>query len=158
MSASKPTGVSRRAFVTGVATAAAGAGAVAMTAGVARADQSDSDGTWVWRGSDWHMVQQGAAGGIPDVGEPAHTEGVIAAAGQSGAFRSVPLGGGAHLHLFTFEDGMLIGLGRGLGNGAYAIVGGTGRFAGVTGAYVAQQTPATPGNEGSALFTINAKR
>lgn len=158
MSASKSGGVSRRAFVTGVATAAAGAGAVAMTAGAARAEESNGDAPWVWRGSDWQMVQQGAAGGVPDIDEPAHTEGTITTGSKSGTFRSVPLGGGAHLHLFTFEDGMLIGLGRGLSNGAYAIVGGTGRFTGVTGAYVAQQTPATPGNEGAALFTINAKR
>ncbi|MEK9737187.1 MAG: hypothetical protein VW239_07695, partial [Candidatus Nanopelagicales bacterium] len=59
---------------------------------------------------------------------------------------------------FTPDGASLIGVGRGLSDGAYAIVGGTGRFAGLSGAYVAQQTPATPGSEGTALFTITPKR
>ena len=139
MSESASSGVSRRAFVTGVATAAAGV----ATVGVARADQANS---WVWRGSDWRMVRPASAGAMPDRGA------------RTGSFRSVPLGGGAHLHLFSFDDGMLIGLGRGLSMGAYAVVGGTGRFAGISGAYVAEQTPATTGNEGTALFTITPQR
>jgi hypothetical protein len=150
-------GVSRRAFVTGVATAAAGAGVVVATAGAARAADS-GEGPWTWHGSDWRMVRPGGSGVVPDRSAPASTEGVVTDGARSGSFRSVPLGGGAHLHLFTFDDGMLIGLGRGLSDGAYAIVGGTGRFAGLSGAYVAQQTPATPGSEGTALFTITPKR
>lgn len=151
MSEPVSSGVSRRAFVTGVATAAA---AVA-TVGVARAEEP---GSWVWRGSDWQMVRPASAGAVPDRGAPASTEGVVSDGARTGRFRSVPLGAGAHLHLFTFDDGMLIGLGRGLSTGAYAVVGGTGRFAGISGAYVAEQTPATPGNEGTALFTITPQR
>ena len=158
MSASSERGVSRRAFVTGVATAAAGASAVVVSGGVARADESTGSGTWVWQGSDWRMVRPGAPGAAPDREADAHTEGDIRDGSVVGTFRSVPLGGGAHLHLFTFDDSMLIGLGSGLSHGAYAIVGGTGRFAGVSGAYTAQQTPSTPGNEGTALFTITAQR
>ena len=152
------TGVSRRAFVTGVATAAAGVGAATMASGAARADEA-ADGPWVWQGSDWRMVRAGAPGRTPDRDAPTHTEGTVSASGATGAFRSVPLGGGAHLHLFTFDDGMLIGLGRGLTNGAYAIVVGTGRSSGLAGAYVTHQTPAsTPASEGSALFTISPQR
>lgn len=151
------TGVSRRAFVTGVATAAAGVGAATMASGVARADEA-RDGGWIWQGSDWRMVRASAPGRTPDRDAATHTEGTVTAASGTGTFRSVPLGGGAHLHLFTFDDGMLIGLGRGLSNGAYAIVGGTGRFAGLSGAYVAEQVPATTRTEGSALFTITPTR
>ncbi len=158
MSASSERGVSRRAFVTGVATAAAGASAVVVAGGVARADESTGSGTWVWHGSDWRIIRPGAPGAAPDREADAHTEGEMRDGAKTGTFRSVPLGGGAHLHLFTFDDGMLIGLGRGLSEGAYAVVGGTGRFAGITGAYTAQQTPSTPGNEGTALFTITAQR
>ena len=150
-------GVSRRAFVTGVATAAAGVGVAAATAGTAQAADSGG-GSWAWHGSEWRMVRPSAAGKAPDRHAPASTEGIVSDGSRSGSFRSVPLGGGAHLHLFTFDDDVLLGLGRGLSNGAYAIVGGTGRFAGLAGAYIAQQTPATPGNEGSALFTITPTR
>lgn len=157
MSETNPSGVSRRAFVTSVATAAAGVGAVAMASGVARADEP-AEGPWVWQGTDWTMVRSGAPGRTPDSDAPAHTQGSVSASGATGDFRSVPLGGGAHLHLFTFDDGMLIGLGRGLSKGAYAIVGGTGRFAGLSGAYVAEQVPATTRTEGSALFVITPTR
>ena len=157
MSETNSAGVSRRAFVTGVATAAAGVSAAAIAGGVARADER-ADGSWVWHGTDWQLIRPGAPGRAPDPTASAHTQGTVTGSGATGTFRSVPLGGGAHLHLFTFDDGMLIGLGRGLESGAYAIVGGTGRFAGLSGAYVAEQTPARARTEGSALFTITPAR
>jgi len=157
MSENNSSGVSRRSFVAGVATAAAGVGAAAMASGVARADQPAAD-PWIWHGTGWTLVRVGTPGRMPDRDAPAHTQGSVSDGGVTGSFRSVPLGGGTHLHVFTFDDGILMGLGRGLTRGAYAIVGGTGRFSGLSGAYVAEQVPATQRTEGRALFTITPAR
>lgn len=62
-------------------------------------------------------------------------------------------------HTFAFADGTLVGSGtatRDLGTlDSFAIVGGTGRYAGATGTYTARQGPLELGGDGTAEYHIN---
>jgi len=59
------------------------------------------------------------------------------------------------MHTMNLEGGTLIGMGSAsAGENRYAIVGGTGRFLGARGSYVAQQRPWELGGDGTAEFTI----
>ena len=77
------------------------------------------------------------------------------------------LGGAAHpaaaermeLHTFKLREGSLFGTGTaGQSDGAFAITGGTGRYAGVQGTYVARQKHSDLGGDGTAefVFTLRA--
>ncbi len=64
------------------------------------------------------------------------------------------------IHTFTLKDGTLHGLGavaRGA-EGHFVILGGTGRFSGMTGSYVARQNARELGGNGSATFHITLAR
>jgi hypothetical protein len=98
-------------------------------------------------GSDWRWVKL-------ESGHGRTTGNVRADDGTTGTFRSTPLDAGAHLHVISFTDGTLIAIGSGLTQGAYAVVGGTGRYAGVTGAYTATQSPLGRYGEGTSEFTL----
>lgn len=63
------------------------------------------------------------------------------------------------MHHFNLADGTIVGMGT-LGGlrdheSVHAIIGGTGRYAGATGSYVARQSPIDLGGDGSAAFTFN---
>ena len=77
-----------------------------------------------------------------------------------GSFQGVALsghGGEMHLHTFDLGDGMILGLGSGgLEGSAYAIVGGTGRYAGATGAYAIRPANGLPGRSAEFTFTLQA--
>jgi hypothetical protein len=66
--------------------------------------------------------------------------------------------GSLELHTFVFSDGTLIG--SGVANsapdseGQFAIVGGTGRYHGARGSYLASQRHIELGGDGSARFTL----
>jgi len=66
--------------------------------------------------------------------------------------------GSLELHTFIFADGTIVGSGVASAGanseGHFAIVGGTGRYIGVTGAYVARQSHAELGGDGTAQFTF----
>jgi hypothetical protein len=68
-----------------------------------------------------------------------------------------PFAGGAsslEIHTFTLKDGTIHGLGavaRGA-EGHFVILGGTGRYSGVTGSYVARQNARELGGNGTATF------
>lgn len=63
--------------------------------------------------------------------------------------------GSLELHTFKLADGSLFGLGAPAGEeGVFAIAGGTGRYAGVRGSYVARQRPHGLGGDGTAEFTL----
>ena len=69
-----------------------------------------------------------------------------------------PFAGAASLEIHTFEleDGTIHGLGssaRGA-EGNFVILGGTGRFAGAAGGYVARQRPRELGGDGTAEFQL----
>lgn len=69
----------------------------------------------------------------------------------SGRFAS----GSVEFHTFGLPDGTIMGMGVAAGASAtFAIVGGTGRYAGAAGVYVARQAPADLGGDGSADFTF----
>ena len=59
-------------------------------------------------------------------------------------------------HSFNLHDGTIIGLGTGAAGGesVFAIVGGTGRYAGARGTYVAHQRPRELGGNGTAEFRL----
>lgn len=59
-------------------------------------------------------------------------------------------------HTFRLSDGTIVGLGTASGDeGVYAVVGGTGRYAGARGSYVARLQPIELGGDGSAEFTLS---
>src|SRR5262249_37834506 len=66
--------------------------------------------------------------------------------------------GSLELHTFVFSDGTIVGSGIATAaphsEGHFAIVGGTGRYLGVSGAYVARQAHAELGGDGTAEFTF----
>lgn len=95
--------------------------------------------------------------GIP--GRPTRLEGeaqLLDASGKAaGTFSSVVLPSGrdgVELHTFQLERGTLLGMGR---VGGYAVVGGTGAYAGASGAYTFQHRAEHLGGDGSAHFVID---
>jgi hypothetical protein len=73
----------------------------------------------------------------------------------AGTFSSVVLPSGrdgVELHTFQLDGGTLLGMGR---VGGYAIVGGTGSFAGASGAYLFEHLSKARGGDGSANFVID---
>ena len=77
---------------------------------------------------------------------------------ELGRFRAAAmpgLAGAFQLHTFDLADGTILGIGASkLDEGSYAIVGGTGRYAGATGTYTARQFPRELGGNGTAEFTL----
>jgi hypothetical protein len=77
---------------------------------------------------------------------------------ELGIFRAAALPGSAgvfQLHTFDLAEGAILGIGGNrLDEATYAIVGGTGRFAGATGSYLARQSPREAGGDGTAEFTL----
>jgi hypothetical protein len=63
-------------------------------------------------------------------------------------------------HTFQLADGTLHGTGTAEAGGesVFAIVGGTGRYHGARGSYVARQMPVELGGDGSAAFTMTFAR
>lgn len=66
--------------------------------------------------------------------------------------------GSLEQHTFVFSDGTIVGSGvasaAAESDGHFAIVGGTGRYLGVKGAYVAKQSHLELGGDGTASFTF----
>jgi len=59
------------------------------------------------------------------------------------------------MHTLNLEGGTLIGMGSAsAGENQYAIVGGTGRFLGARGSYIARQRPWELGGDGTAEFVV----
>jgi hypothetical protein len=58
-------------------------------------------------------------------------------------------------HTLNLQDGTLTGMGTSLGDeGVFAIVGGTGRYVGARGSYVARQAPLRRGGDGTAELVV----
>jgi hypothetical protein len=84
---------------------------------------------------------------------------------QVGEFHAAAfaLGGAEHpaegerleLHTFKLRDGSLFGTGTAGAEGVFAVVGGTGHYAGARGTYVARQAHADLGGDGSAEFVFS---
>lgn len=68
-------------------------------------------------------------------------------------------GGQIAVQRFTFSDGTIIGMGSGrLDGDEYAVVGGTGRYAGATGTYVAQLRPGARGRDAEFQISVTGTR
>lgn len=107
-------------------------------------------------GEGWHVL--GDAGALPEPGATPLTAGTLTGERGSavGEFRSARLGNTALLHQFEFPDGTVFGLGQGgLSEADFAVVGGTGHYAGMTGAYTARQQPSELGGAGIATFELS---
>jgi hypothetical protein len=112
-------------------------------------------------GRDWRLQRPGVEfGKLPEASDPAVPSGRIVDGRERelGRFRAAALPGvGAfHLHTFDLAEGTILGIGANmLDEGSYAIVGGTGRFAGASGTYTARQFLRELGGDGTAEFTLN---
>jgi hypothetical protein len=138
--------------------AAAAAGAHAAPAAPPRLVRHES---LLLRGRNWRVQGPSAVpGALPDAAAALVPAGSLADAEgrELGRFRAAALPGtAAHFQLHTFElpGGTLLGAGGGsLREAVYAVVGGTGRYAGVSGSYVARQSPRESGGDGTAEFTF----
>lgn len=162
--------IGRRGLLTG-GLAAVGTGVLLAREGVADASEPDAGVgtlpgavTVVLQGVNWRMTAakppitsgddpRSAPSGVRAVGSFLDTSGQ-----PTGSFRSTPLGDssdGPELHVLTLEDGLILGIGSGpLSEAHFAVVGGTGRYLGATGGYVARQFPQQPGRPGTAEFVI----
>ena len=113
------------------------------------------------RGVDWRLARPGVeAGKLPGVGDVAVPIGRIVDLDDNelGRFRAAALPGlpAFHLHTFDLAEGTILGIGANrLDEGSYAVVGGTGLYAGATGTYWARQSPRERGGDGTAEFTLN---
>lgn len=117
--------------------------------------------TVVLHGRNWrHAVHDAEPGRLPDARATRTPSGTIVdqRGRDLGTFRAANLvGAGGALQLQTFDlfDGTIMGIGAaGTHENPFAIVGGTGRYVGVTGTYVAKQSPRELGGDGTAKFTL----
>ena len=69
-------------------------------------------------------------------------------------------GGSLELHTFSLDGGTIHGLGTATAaaSAEFAVIGGTGRFAGVHGSYLARTEPRELGGAGAAEFTFTLER
>jgi hypothetical protein len=64
--------------------------------------------------------------------------------------------GSMELHTFSLDDGTILGMGSVVGGAnVFSIVGGTGRYAGASGTYRAEQRLRELGGDGTASFVID---
>ena len=126
------------------------------------------DGSLVLYGRNWRGYGNGRSGGLPLEGDRISVRGELLAqpGGEPvGEFfaTAFALGGAAHpaqserleLHTFKLREGTIFGTGTAGGmEEAFAVQGGTGRFAGAQGTYVARQAHTEPGGDGGAEFVF----
>ncbi len=154
MSESKTT---RRGIVAGGLALLGGLGLGAAATGRATGGGERAGRTLALRAPRLRLGDPDARPGIP--GRPTRLEGeaqLLDASGKAaGTFSSVVLPSGrdgVELHTFQLERGTLLGMGR---VGGYAVVGGTGAYAGASGAYTFQHRAEHLGGDGSAHFVID---
>lgn len=151
---------------------ALGLGAGSASAATGRSPAAAQAQTLTLYGRNWQLAVPGQRFGRPPVaGDRARVHGELLdrVGGQKvGEFHSAwlqsssPFGdaafslGSIELHTFTLTGGSLFGIGTAAGDeGTFAVVGGTGRYAGARGSYSAVQRPNGIGGDGSAKFTLN---
>jgi hypothetical protein len=149
-------GIVRRGLLFFGGLGAVGAGKLAL-------DRSDS---LVLYGSNWRGYEN-----LPREGEriavrgDLHTERGGAPVGEFFA-SAIAFGGSSHpalaerqeTHTFKLGDGSIFGAGTAGGlEGSFAVVGGTGRYAGVQGTYTARQGHHELGGDGAAEFVFDLR-
>jgi hypothetical protein len=135
-----------------------------------RADEPAST-TLTLYGRDWHMFAPDLRRGVvPEKGDRVATYGELVAdqAGEkvgefyascvvvNSPFGIGPLAAASlEMHTFNLADGTISGMGTALaGESVFAIIGGTGRYLGARGSYVAHQQPVELGGDGTARFHL----
>jgi hypothetical protein len=129
----------------------------------------------VLHGTDWHLQGADLARGRPPrSGDRVSVSGQLATAlggTPTGAFHATSLlldtpltqgtrpGAVMEIHNFTLAEGTLVGIGAAAPgeSGVFTVVGGSGRYLGATGSYVARQDPVETGGEGTAMFTFEIR-
>ena len=154
MSESKTT---RRGIVAGGIALLGGLGLGAAATSRATDGAKQSGNTFALRAPRLRLADPEAQAGIP--GRASRLEGeaeLLDSRGKAaGTFSSVVLPSGrdgVELHTFQLENGTLLGMGR---VGGYAVVGGTGAYAGASGAYAFEHLAEHLGGDGSAHFVID---
>jgi hypothetical protein len=154
----------RIALVAGGAVGLAYAGRETLgseTHAAATAPTNGKTATLVLQARDYHLAVPGSVPGeLPPAGvEPVPSGRIVDGKGKTlGSFSAANLAGvgsAMQLHTFHLGDGTILGIGAaGQHDSPFAIVGGTGRFAGASGTYVAKQSPREHGGDGTAEFTL----
>jgi hypothetical protein len=164
----------RRGLVGRGALALAGAlglGAAARASGVADPIAPAAASVLRLSGRQWHLVSQDRRAGEPPVqGDRLTMFGELldeAGDRKVGEFYAAcfctgsPFGAGpvaaanVEMHTLNLLDGSIVAMGSAsAGENVYAIVGGTGRYAGASGSYVARQRPIELGGDGTADFVV----
>jgi hypothetical protein len=151
------TKTTRRGIVAGGIALLGGLGLGAAATSRATDSESTSGRTLALRAPKLRVGNPDASPGIP--GRATRLEGeaqLVDRHGKAaGVFSSVVLPSGrdgVELHTFQLEGGTLLGMGR---VGGYAVVGGTGAYAGASGAYLFEHRAEHLGGDGSAHFVID---
>lgn len=172
--ASRRTVLRQGLFAIGALAGLAGLTGIAERARSAAMPNPATNGSQALRlyGTEWHLAAPGLArGDLPKRGDVVSVSGILhSVPGEApiGTFLSsvvhlnVPGGHGPYspaqleTHTFQLADGTLVGIGTTTAEGenAFSIVGGTGRFLGVTGSYFGRQSPLETGGDGTAEFTL----
>jgi hypothetical protein len=157
MSKMTRTGIVRRGIVLLGGLGAAGAGKLALDRGRSLVLYGSN-----WRGFDGGLPREGErvtvrgdlhadAGGVP-VGE------FLATATAFGGASHPALAERQETHTFKLRDGSIFGTGIAGGlDGSFAVLGGTGRYAGVQGTYTARQGHAELGGDGTAELVFDLR-
>lgn len=164
---------SRRSVIKGGLLAIAGAlgwGASAATSGGSTAPAPAAASGVTALELEGARVMLGSSRGSTEAGAPAaHGELLDPSGAALGSFATtmlaVPAGAhgdesaGAEMQVFNLRDGSIFGIGspppRGEGAAAYAVIGGTGRYAGASGSYTAELRPLDTGGDGGARFSFS---
>jgi hypothetical protein len=126
-------------------------------------------------GRNWRLATPGRkAGVVPQAGDYGAVYGELLDGpngkalgeffGSRLAVQSAPGGfkrgdASVEVHTFVLQLGTIVGMGTAvLGDAVFAIVGGTGKYAGVTGSYVAHQRLHEQGGNGTAEFILTLHR
>jgi hypothetical protein len=146
----------------------AGLGAAGARDRLAKASENTD---LVLHGRNWR-TSRGRPGELPSDGDRISVRGDLiddASGERVGEFYAAgfAIGGGSHpahgerleLHTFKLRSGTIIGSGTaGQLEGMFAILGGTGHYAGARGTYVARQRHEDFGGDGSAEFVLTLTR
>lgn len=109
-------------------------------------------------GRDWRLHSPNRVPGErPPAGDRATPQGRLVDGHERdlGSFTSAALAGAIEVHTFDLEHGQIFGVGASSeAAGTFAVIGGTGRYAGANGSYVARQSLRELGGDGTAEFTL----